>query len=286
MNLFQAQSLKRNVIPKLISAINQRFDHYTKEFNLYTAMKFIDREHWLDDATFGEEMIDTLTTHFAKPLESSGFQKEKVFGEWKRFKIFAKATYAQNMSTRRMWETAIVHHKVKYPNLMKVISLILSISGSNSQVERTFSVVTNILSDKRLSMNHDTLDDCIVILGNNSLWTVAEKEEIITLAREKYMRKRRIKEVEVDVVAPYHETREDEDASSESDTESDFDSEDERVIEELVQRSSCEEESDIEIDNEGSPNLSENGSSDSEEGETDEDLLSDYERERRRKEHN
>ena len=61
-------------------------------------------------------------------------------------------------------------HKSQFPNLVTLISLILSISGLNSQVQRTFGTVTNIFSDKRLSMNHNTLEDCLVILSNDSLW--------------------------------------------------------------------------------------------------------------------
>ena len=162
-------------------------------------MKFMDREYWEDDNKFGEDLICLLVDHFKKPLVRSGFQKAKVFGEWKRFKIHAK-THAVNMSTRKMWESTINFRETQFPNLVKLISLILSISGSNSQVERTFSTVTNILSDKRLFMNQNTLEDCLVILGNNSLWKKHEKEEIIRASRELYMSKRRKKQIDNDVL--------------------------------------------------------------------------------------
>ena len=110
-------------------------------------------------------------------------------GEWKHFKIHAK-THAVNMSTIKMWESTIKFHETQFLSLVKLISLILSVSGSNSQVERTFSTVTNILSDKRFSMNHNTLEDCLVILGNDILWKKHEKEEIIQASRKLYMSKR------------------------------------------------------------------------------------------------
>ena len=91
------------------------------------------------------------------------------------------------MSTRKIWHSTINFHETQFSNLVKLISLILSILGSNSQVEKTFRTVTNILLDKIPSMNHNTLENCLVILGNNSLWKKHDKEEIIQAIREPYM---------------------------------------------------------------------------------------------------
>ena len=79
----------------------------------------------------------------------------------------------------------------EFPNLCKLASLIMSISGSNSSVERTFSVVTNILSDKRLSMRHGTINESLIVYGNDDLWTTEERTEIINCAVEIYLKKRR-----------------------------------------------------------------------------------------------
>ena len=51
----------------------------------------------------------------------------------------------------------LLYRHDKFPNLCLLASLIVSISGSNSSVECTFSFVTNILSDKHLSVSHNTL---------------------------------------------------------------------------------------------------------------------------------
>ena len=60
-------------------------------------------------------------------------------------------------------------HESQFPNIEKLIQLILNISDSNSQVEKTFSTVTNILLGERLSMNHNILKGCLAILGKDSL---------------------------------------------------------------------------------------------------------------------
>ena len=49
----------------------------------------------------------------------------------------------------------------------------------NSSVERTFSFVTNILSNKHLSISYYTLENSVVVSGNNSIWSEKEREEII-----------------------------------------------------------------------------------------------------------
>ena len=191
----------------------------------------MDREYWEDENKFGEDLICLLVDHFKTPLARSGFQKAKVFGEWKSFKIHAK-THVVNMSTRKMWESIINFQETQFPNLVKLISLILSILGSNSQVEKTFSTVTNILLDKRLSMNHNTLEDCLVILGNNSLWKKHEKEEIIQAIRELYMSKRRKKPIDNDVLVSLTSNG-DESNMGGSGSDSDLDSEDDLVIDDL-----------------------------------------------------
>ena len=57
-------------------------------------------------------------------------------------------------------------------------------TNSNSSIECTFSFVTNILSDKCLSMSHDTLENSVIVSGNNSIWSEKEREEIIDRALE------------------------------------------------------------------------------------------------------
>ena len=73
----------------------------------------------------------------------------------------------------------------KFPNLCLLASLIVSISGSNnSSVEHTFSFVTDIVSDKCLSMSHNTLKNSVIVSGDNSIWSEKEREEIIDRALE------------------------------------------------------------------------------------------------------
>ena len=88
---------------------------------------------------------------------------------------------------------------IEFPNLCALASLIMiSISGSNSSVECTFSFLTNILSDKCLSMSHDTLENSVIVSGNNCIWSEKEKEEIVNRALEIYLSKQRCEQTQLD----------------------------------------------------------------------------------------
>ena len=50
-----------------------------------------------------------------------------------------------------------------------------------------FSTVSNIFSDKCLSMSHSTLNDNLIVYGNHSLWSTDEREEIVERALDMYL---------------------------------------------------------------------------------------------------
>ncbi len=56
-------------------------------------------------------------------------------------------------------------------------------------VERAFSTLTNILTDKRLSMKHKRLEQILIISSNEKNWTVQERNEIIERALNIYLEK-------------------------------------------------------------------------------------------------
>ena len=83
------------------------------------------------------------------------------------------------------------NRRTEFPNLCLIASIVLSISGSNSAVERSFSILTLMLSDRRLSTSNKVLDDLMIIKGNAHNWSSSEYTEIIENALKAYMEKRR-----------------------------------------------------------------------------------------------
>ena len=72
----------------------------------------------------------------------------------------------------------------------------MCLSSSNSATERVLSLLTTCLSDRRLIMRHDTMEDYLIIAGNQRAWSEQEKNELITRAVDKYLEKRRTKQLD------------------------------------------------------------------------------------------
>ena len=67
--------------------------------------------------------------------------------------------------------------------------IVFCISASNSTVEKVFSTLTTLLSDHHLTMKHSTMEDCLAITGNSSVWSEREKDGILNGTIKKYLKK-------------------------------------------------------------------------------------------------
>ena len=156
------------------------------------------------------------------PLVESGFEVQKCFSEWKRFKFYVKANYKPaERDARNVWKGTLQYHRNEYPNLCLLAEIIISLSGSNSSVERAFSTLSNILSDKRMSSKHATLENLLLVKLNDKVWNDVEREEIIESALAIYLKKRRKRRLDQpQQPAPKVPRLEVEDSSSDSSDES------------------------------------------------------------------
>ena len=137
----------------------------------------------------------TFYNHFKVPLDHSGFDHRRLLAEWTSFKTFVRHNYA-GFEALPLWKNIIQYRRSEYKNLCLLANLMLSVSGSNSAVERAFSILSLILSDRRLSMNHDLMEHIMLISGNKNNWNKAEKDQIIDRAVEIYLSKRRTKQLD------------------------------------------------------------------------------------------
>ena len=139
-------------------------------------------------------MIRNFCEHFKGPLDHCGLDIHKVLPEWKNFKLFVKNNYV-GYEALSLWKKIIQYRKEEFPNICMMAELMLSISGSNSSVERCFSILTIILTDRRLSMNHELMENVMLIAGNKNNWSDMEKNKIIDRAVEIYLSIRRTRKV-------------------------------------------------------------------------------------------
>ena len=199
-----------------------------------------------DTKDYGKDEISVFCEHFSELLSFAGLHKDKIFFEWKAFKKFVKTSVSPGTTPRALWKSIELYQRNEFPNLCLLASLILRISGSNCFVERTFNFVTNIVSDKHLSMSHDILENSVIVSGNNSIWSEKESEEIIDCALEIYLSKRRITSLssEADSVEQPADSDDGHEIDDEDD-EDDLDSEDERLVDELMVFNVDDDTSDI-----------------------------------------
>ena len=204
----------------LKKAIKKRFKSFDDE--VYQSFKFFDPKYWdLEDKNYGIDQIECLYNYFGVPLDKSGFDVNAAKREWKSFKKVVADLYP-GRGSKDLWKQVFMYRKPEFPQLCLLASLIMAISGSNSSVERSFSVLTLILSDRRLKSSHDMIDDLMVIKGNNKNWSEKERQEIIDKALAIYLsksRKRKIDEVSKSIVELSSSSSEEEETESESDGE-------------------------------------------------------------------
>ena len=79
----------------------------------------------------------------------------------------------------------------QFVNVCLLAELILCLGVSNNIVEAGFSYLTAMLSDRRLSISHSTMEDLMMIKANQSVWSPKEKDDILDSALDHYMSKRR-----------------------------------------------------------------------------------------------
>ena len=163
-----------------------------EEFNqaIFQSMRWIDRKFWDENQELVIEEIFTISNHFSVPLQYQGFQLAQAVKEWKQIKIVAKRNYPM-LETYALWKKIIVYHGKEYPNIVMLAKLVLVISGSNSAVERQFSKLTLVLSDRRLGLSHENIENVLLLKGNDKLWSQTERNQIINGAVNNYLKKRR-----------------------------------------------------------------------------------------------
>ena len=57
-----------------------------------------------------------------------------------------------------------------FPDLCLLVQMIFSISGSNSATERSFSILTLLLTDCHTKLAHDTIRMLLSVKINDHLW--------------------------------------------------------------------------------------------------------------------
>ena len=190
-----ALNLRPSSIESLVLLIQDWFSSFT-ESEVIAATTWVDPKLWEEDRLKnGITAITKIMGTFTEPLNDAGFHRSKVFTEWKSLQSAVKSYYSNFTSVTNVWSKLFIHRINEFPNILMLAQTVFCISASNSTVQKVFSTLITLLLDRRLTMRHSTMEDCLVIAGNSSVWSKRENDEILDEAVKKYVKKRRVKKV-------------------------------------------------------------------------------------------
>ena len=98
-------------------------------------------------------------------------------------------SHHSGLDAHSLWEKIFIYRRNEFKNVCVMTEIVFSLSASNSMVERAFSLLMLLLSDKRLSLKHETIESLIKINFSDKIWTEKEKNEILERAVDVYQSK-------------------------------------------------------------------------------------------------
>ena len=225
------KDLKEAAIPALRKHMSERFDSFSS--NEFSSMLWINPANWdLDNREAEFPLMDQFVSIFETLLTNASFNVNKYKREWKDLRMTHKRLYSTH-SALAFWQSILKNRRGEFPNIAIMVELALSVGASNSVVESGFSRLTTMLTVKRLSMSHDTMERCLRISINDSQWSEAERTWIHNQALstfEETKRKRRM-EAQEEAAEKRPRTCESVDLSSSSDNDEDDPDDDDFLIE-------------------------------------------------------
>ena len=159
-------------------------------------------------------------------LDEAGYDPTKVEKEWKQVRSFITCHYLKPerpLAAAMIWQNILRYRRNEYPNVCKLVSLVIDMSGSNSTVERAFSMLTLMLSYLQLSLRQKVINDIMVIKGKDNVSSPEEKALLMERALDIYWSKRKVTKV-LDVEPPQKAMHFDEAICEAEDSSSDTDS--------------------------------------------------------------
>ena len=181
---------KKRTSQELMNLIDTRFADFNSE--IYKSMSWMDRTNWTEEPDYAYDQLRELSTYFEEPLEHAGYNSANIIREWKSCRRLIITRFPDpEISSRLIWKHILLHRQDEFPNLFILVSLVSTVSISNSSVERAFSTLTMMMGDRRLNLGDKTLEHSIIVKGNDKLWSDRERADLIERALEIYMSKRR-----------------------------------------------------------------------------------------------
>ena len=159
------REIRQNCLKILLEAASQisnRLHYIRNEF--FINLSVFDATRALIDSDRDSSFVELW--YFSEKFK--GFDKAALKAEWRLiYWDFYSRPELDMRSVDEMWKTVLsskyANGNVKYPQLTKLVRYIRSLPHSNAAAERTFSLLTDILTKKRNRLSVDSINAIAVV---------------------------------------------------------------------------------------------------------------------------
>nr|XP_020851340.1 sperm flagellar protein 2 isoform X1 [Phascolarctos cinereus] len=117
------------------------------------------------DQEFGEKEISILTKHYEPVLESANVKIDEVETEWSMMKL---EIYNGFQNIRKLtWDFVNSIYSIKYPNILTLVDLVLTLPASSAEAERGFSQMKLTKSQMHFKIKPESMTDLLIIQLNS-----------------------------------------------------------------------------------------------------------------------
>ena len=152
-------------IDSILQCLTKRFKCQNIELFTHT-IKILATHGWekTDDASFGYDALAYFTTRFSVPLEHANIDCSLLQQEWDDIVDYGKMYLNLTENYRKVWWKLFNNSdSVRWSNILALIELLFTIPVSNGHLERCFSQMKILKTDKRSSLNEQRLDNLLRI---------------------------------------------------------------------------------------------------------------------------
>ncbi|KAG8512669.1 Sperm flagellar protein 2, partial [Galemys pyrenaicus] len=114
---------------------------------------------------FGEKEVSVLLAHYEPILEAANVKIDEVDTEWSMLKL---EIYARFQNIRKLtWNFVNSVYLHKYPNILTLVDLVLTLPASSAEAERGFSQMKRTKSQMHAKIKADSMTDLLIIQLNS-----------------------------------------------------------------------------------------------------------------------
>ena len=158
---------QREYTNKILTCIKSRITTHHSDTQLLTsALTVLATYGWekSDQPDFGDSDVELLATQFQVPLKHADVDIDKLLEEWHKMLRYAKRYVNLCLDYASVWYKLFsVADAKQWSNILALVELLFCLSMSNDRVERTFSQMKLIKTDRRCNLGEASLDSLLRI---------------------------------------------------------------------------------------------------------------------------